>query len=265
MTIHATAVIASGAKIDANVTIGPYAVIDSTVTIGAGSEIGAHAVISGCTTIGTGTSIGPFAHIGGAPQDLKYADEETKLIIGNDNQIREYVSIHRGTVSGHGQTTIGNNNLIMAYCHIAHDCIIGDHVIFANAATLGGHVEIENHATLGGLVAVHQFTRIGEFAYIGGLSGISKDIPPYVIMSGIRNQMRVTGINKIGLRRNGFDNETIGNLGRAYKIIFRTPELLLQDALQEARRQFPECPAVGHLVDFFVNSSRSVVRTGSDE
>lgn len=250
---------------DATVAVGPYTVIEKGASIGVDTVIGAHTMISGKTTIGARNTIGPFVTLGAAPQDLKYDNEPTEVVVGDDNVIREYTSIHRGTPSARGMTSIGNNNLLMAYSHVAHDCVIGNHVIMANAATLGGHVEVGDKATIGGLVAVHQFTRIGPFAYIGGMSGISKDVPPYVIVSGTRNRMRVAGINKIGLRRNGFDNDTIKKLNRAFIILFKTPELLLQEALERVKDEIPDCEAVDNLVRFFRESSRNVVRASSDE
>lgn len=265
MNIHPTAVIDPGAHLDATVTVGPYAIIGPEVTIGANCEIASHTVITGPTRIGAGNRIGPFASIGAPPQDLKYHGEPTELVIGDHNVIREYVSIHRGTPSGLNYTRVGDHNLLMAYVHIAHDCVVGNGVIMANAATLAGHVEIEDRAIIGGLTAVQQFTRIGTFCYIGGLSGVSKDVPPYVIMSGIRGQMRVTGINRVGLKRAGFSAESISSLVQAFKIIFRRPDLLLQEALDEALAVAPECAEVRHLVDFFRTTKRSVLRTAGDD
>jgi UDP-N-acetylglucosamine acyltransferase len=261
MKIHPSAIIDSSAELDSSVVVGPYAVIGPEVRIGAGCEIGPHTVIGGPTTMGAGNRIGSFANVGADPQDLKFSGERVELVMGDNNTIREYVSIHRGTESGHGRTTIGSDNLFMAYSHIAHDCSIGNRVILANAATLGGHVQIADKATLGGLVAVHQFTRIGAYAYIGGMSGISKDIPPYIIVAGIRNQMRVAGINKVGLQRSGFDEETVRKLSKAFRIIFRTPGLLLEQALEKTLAEFPDCEPVKHLVEFFRSSPRPVVRT----
>lgn len=265
MSIHPTAIIDSKAQLDSSVEVGAYTVVDGGVTVGPSTRILPHTVLTGKTTVGSGNVIGPFATVGSPPQDMHYKGEPTELKIGDNNQIREYVSIHRGTPSGSGITIIGSNNLLMAYCHVAHDCNIGSHVIMANAATLGGHVQVRDRATIGGLVAVHQFTRIGELAYIGGMSGISKDVPPYIIVAGTRNQMRVSGINKIGLRRNGFDNETIKNLHKAFVNIFRAPELLLQESLDKTLEEFADCPPVTKLVAFFKESSRSVVRTSSEE
>ena len=261
MSIHPTALIDPGAELDSSVTVGPYVTIEKGVKIGQEATIKPHTVITGPTTIGSGNVIGPFATIGAPPQDLKYKGEETELVIGDNNQIREYVSIHRGTVTDKGITSIGNGNLLMGYVHIAHDCVIGNSAILANAATLAGHVQIEDHAIIGGLVAVHQFSRIGAYSYIGGLSGISRDVPPFIIVSGIRKQMRVSGINKIGLRRHGFDKETLKKLDKAYKIIFMSPNLLLKDALEQATSEIADCEPVTQLIDFFHNSKQGVIRT----
>ena len=264
MSIHPTAVIDRKAELDGSVAVGPYAVIGADVRIGADSRIEAHAVVSGPTTIGSRNQISSVATVGGPPQDLKYKGEPTELIIGDDNLIREYASIHRGTVDGGGKTVIGDSNLLMAYTHVAHDCLIGNRVILANVATLAGHVEVQDHASIGGLVAVHQFCRIGKFSYIGGVSGISLDVPPYVILAGTRNRTRISGINKIGLRRNGYDRETISNLENAFRIIFRTPELLMKDALEQARSEYPNCPEVQYLIRFFEESKRGVVKRTED-
>lgn len=264
MAIHPTAVISSGAQLHETVEVGPYAVIDGEVTIGPHTVIAAHANISGKTRIGARNKIGSFSSIGAEPQDISYGGEPTELIIGDDNLIREYVSIHRGTVSGGGATRIGNANMLMAYTHVAHDCVIRDHVIMANVATLGGHVHIGNHVNLGGLVAVHQFCRIGDYSYIGGLSGVNQDVSPYVILAGTRNQMRVSGINKIGLRRHGMSRETIANLEKAFKIIFRS-EMLLQEALDKALAEIPDCQEVTNMVEFFRASKRGVAKSTSND
>lgn len=260
MTIHPSAVVDPKAELDSSVIVGPYAVIEAGVCIDANTRVEPHAVISGPTRIGKRNLIGSFATIGGAPQDLSYKGEPTELIIGDDNQIREYASVHRGTPHGHAKTVIGNSNLLMAYTHVAHDCIIGNNVILANVATLAGHVEVGDRASIGGLVAIHQFCRIGTMSYIGGLSGIGLDVPPYVILAGTRNRTRISGINKIGLKRNGFSKETISNLENAFKIIFRSPNLLLKDALEQARAEIPGCPEVENLITFFENSKRGVVK-----
>jgi UDP-N-acetylglucosamine acyltransferase len=265
MPIHPTAVIDPKAQLDSSVIVEPYAVIDGPVNIGPETRICAHAVVSGHTTIGARNTIGSFATIGGPPQDMHYKGEPTELIIGDGNQIREYVSIHRATVKATGKTLIGNNNMIMAYCHIAHDCIIADHVIMANVATLAGHVEIGSHANLGGMVGIHQFCRIGDYAYIGGMSGIGLDVPPYVIMEGTRNQMRIASINKIGLRRAGMDRDTIKNLEEAFKILFRSPEILVKDALVKLEEEMKDCAEVQKMVQFFHSSKRGVVKRTLDD
>ena len=261
MKIHPTAIVDPGAELDSSVNVGPYVIIEKGVKISKETTIKPHTVITGPTTIGSGNMIGPFATIGAPPQDLKYKGEDTELVIGDNNQIREYVSIHRGTVGDKGITLLGNGNLLMGYVHIAHDCVIGNSAILANAATLAGHVKIEDHAIIGGLVAVHQFSRIGAHSYIGGLSGISKDVPPFIIVSGIRKQIRISGINKIGLRRHGFDKETLKKLDKAYKIIFMSPDLLLKDALEQAAGAINDCEPVNKLINFFHNSKQGVIRT----
>lgn len=260
MTIHSTAVIDPGAELHDSVSVGPFTVIGPGVKIGARCEIGSHCAISGPATIGEDNRIGPFATVGAPPQDLKYNGEPTELIIGDRNVIREYVSVHRGTAAGLGYSRLGDDNLLMAYVHIAHDCVVGNGVIMANAVTLAGHVLIEDRSIIGGLTAIQQFIRVGAFTYIGGMSGLSKDVPPYVVMSGIRKQMRISGINQIGLRRAGFAPENIKKLLAAYRILFRTPELLLPEALERARAAGEGCPEVERLVDFFRDSKQGVLR-----
>ncbi|XOF33378.1 MAG: acyl-ACP--UDP-N-acetylglucosamine O-acyltransferase [Candidatus Electrothrix sp. YB6] len=266
MSIHATAVVDSQAEIHETASIGAYSVIGPDVSIGADTVVDPHAVIAGHTTIGARNHIGSFSSIGTPPQDMHYNNEPTELIVGDDNRIREYVSIHRGTATGSGRTVIGNHNLLMAYCHVAHDCILHNHVIMSNVATLGGHVEVGSFANLGGLVAVHQFCRIGSYTYIGGMSGISLDVPPYVLLTGTRNRMRITGINKIGLRRNGMSKEAVRSLEGAFRIIFRSPsEVLLKDALDQTMQEFPDSEEVLVLVDFFRESKRGVVKRTEDD
>lgn len=265
MSIHSTAVVDPKAEIHETAYVGPYAVIEAGVKIDADTRVEAHAVVSGPTTIGKRNLIGSFAVVGGAPQDLHYHGEPTELIIGDDNQIREFASIHRGTPGGKMKTVIGNNNLLMAYTHVAHDCVIGNHVIMANVATLAGHVEVGDRASIGGLVAVHQFCRIGTFSYIGGVSGIGLDVPPYVIIAGTRNRTRISGINKVGLKRNGFSRETIKMLDNAFRIIFRTPNLLMKDAIEVAKNEYPDCQEVQRLVKFFEDSKRGVVKQTVEE
>lgn len=264
MLIHPTAVIDKKAELDSSVHVGAYSVIEKDVRIGADTRIEPHAVIAGHTTIGAGNVIGSFTSVGTPPQDIGYAGEPTQLLIGDHNQIREYASIHRGTVKGGGKTVIGDNNLFMAYCHIGHDCRIGSHVIMANVATLAGHVEVDSYATISGLVAVHQFCHIGVYAYIGGMSGISLDVAPYMIVTGTRSRIRVSGVNKVGLRRNGFSRDTIGKLDQAFRILFRSPDLLQADALAKVRKEFPDCPEVEVLVRFIESSKRGVAKRTED-
>lgn len=265
MNIHQTAVIDSGAELDSSVIVGPYVVIEKGARIGANTEIGSHAIIQGLTDIGSGNQIGPFAIVGGPPQDLSYKGEPTRVIVGNDNLIREYVSIHRGTVNGGGETLIGDGNMLMGYSHVAHDCKLGNQIIIANGGTLGGHVEIEDKASLGGHVGVHQFSRIGTFSYVGGVSGVTKDVPPYMIVAGTRNRMRVSGINHIGLKRNGVSSEDIKKLRGAFKIIFLDQDLLLKEALDSVMETYPDSELVGHLVDFIRASKRGIVRSFSKD
>jgi UDP-N-acetylglucosamine acyltransferase len=264
MSIPPTAVIDKKAEIDSSVQVGAYTVIEGGVRIGAETRIEPHAVIAGITTIGAGNVIGSFTSIGTPPQDLGYGGEPTQLIIGDNNQIREYTSIHRGTVKGGGKTIIGDHNLLMAYCHIGHDCRIASYVIMANVATLAGHVEVGDHASISGLVAVHQFCRIGDYAYIGGMSGISLDVAPYMIVTGTRNHIRVSGINKVGLKRHGFSKETLVKLDQAFRILFRSPELLQADALVQVRKECPDCVEVESLVRFFESSKRGVAKRTED-
>jgi UDP-N-acetylglucosamine acyltransferase len=260
MTIHPTAVVSGKAELHGRVTIGPYSVIEDGVTIGADTTVATHVRISGPTIIGENNRIDSFAALGGAPQDLGYKGEPTQLVIGNDNLIREYVSIHRGTIKGGGKTVLGNNCMIMAYAHIGHDCIIGDHVIIVNAAHLSGHTEVADRATVGGLTGTHQFSRIGTFAFIGGGSAVSKDVPPYAMVTGERGQMRISGLNKVGLRRNGLSSEIISKIDAAYRILFYSPELLHNEALDKVEQELGGCEEVDGLLNFIRSSRRGVVK-----
>ncbi|MDA3972104.1 MAG: acyl-ACP--UDP-N-acetylglucosamine O-acyltransferase [Desulfobulbaceae bacterium] len=265
MAIHPSAIIDPRAEIDSTAEIGPFVVIDGPVQIGAETKVESHAYLCGCTTIGKNNQVGAFTCLGSPPQDLKYHGEDTRLVIGDNNAIREYSSIHRGTPGGHGVTTVGNDNLVMAYCHIAHDCTLGNNVIMVNNATLGGHVEVGDRATIGGMTGVHQFVRVGEYAYIGGMSGVSLDIPPYVIIAGIRNDLQIRSINKIGLKRAGFSSSDIRILNKAFMAIFKTEGVLLKDALAQVTKDYGDCALVARLVNFFKVSNRNVARVSSDE
>lgn len=255
--IHPTAIISPGACIDASVEIGPYAVIGPHVTIGAGTWIGPHAVVEGRTTIGRDNKIFQFASVGAVPQDLKFHGEETTLVIGDRNSIREFVTMHLGTADGGGTTIVGNDCLFMAYSHVAHDCRVGDHVILANGATLAGHVTVDEHAILGGLSAVHQFTRIGCHAMLSGGSMVNQDITPYTIAQGDRAVP--AGINLVGLKRRGFSEEAIRAVKNAYKTLYRA-NLKLEEALEKMEPDAERFPEIRHFVDFIRSSQRGIAR-----
>ncbi len=262
MEIHPTAIVSPGARLAEGAVIHPYCVIGPHVSIGQGTVIGPHAVIDGWTTIGARNQIHPFVSIGQPPQDTSYKGEETHVVIGDDNTFKEGVTVHRGTPGGKTVTTIGNHNFFMAYAHVAHDCVVGNHVVMANAATLGGHVHVGDHASLGGLSAVHQFARIGVHVFIGGLSAIRKDVPPFMLASG--NPLQLYGPNVVGLRRAGISREVIQGLKKSYRILFRTP-MLLEDAIAKLRHEVKPAAEVDTLVQFMQNPSRrGVMRLGHD-
>ena len=254
--IHPTAVVDPNAKIGENVKIGPYSVIGPEVTIGNGTTIESHVVIEGETIIGENNYIFSFASIGKDPQDLKFGGEKTRVIIGNNNKIREFVTIHRGTTDKY-ETRVGNDCLIMAYVHIAHDCIIGDHCVLANAATFAGHVEVEDWAVVGGLTAIHQFTRVGRHAMIGGCSAVTQDVVPYMLSEG--NKARAVYINIVGLQRRGFSEEQIKTLREVYKIIFKK-KLKLEEALHRLENDYKDNEDVVKLVEFIRKSKRGIAR-----
>ncbi len=257
MKIHPTAIISPDCELADGVEIGPYAVIGPDVHIGENTVIGSHVVIEAHTDIGARCRVFQFASIGVQPQDLKFRGEATRVVIGNDNTIREFVTIHRATVSDIGVTIIGDHNLIMAYSHIAHNCKLGNHVIMVNAANLAGHIHVEDYAIIGGLTGIHQFTRIGAHCIIGGASAISKDVAPYLLVSG--NRARPHGLNLIGLKRRGFKESTIRALKEAYRLIFRS-SLLLRTALEKVRNEVEDCPEVRHFVEFIEQSKRGICR-----
>lgn len=255
--IHPTAIIDSTAKLADNVTVGPYAVIGHHVTIGSGTRIGAHAMIDSWTDIGCDNHIFQFASVGAPPQDLKYNGEETHLKVGDRNRIREFATLHRGTVEGGGITTVGSDCLFMAYSHVAHDCVVHDHVILANGATLAGHVEVEKNAILGGLAAIHQFCRIGCHTMISGGAMVAQDIPPYTVAQGDR--AKTMGLNLIGLKRRGFSEETVRGLKQAYRLVYRSG-LRLEDALQKIADEIAPSPELNHFVGFIKGSQRGIAR-----
>ncbi|WII93853.1 acyl-ACP--UDP-N-acetylglucosamine O-acyltransferase [Kingella negevensis] len=255
--IHPTAIIDPKAELDSSVKVGPYTVIGANVQIGAGTEIGAHTVIEGHTTIGENNKIFQFASLGAQPQDKKYRDEPTKLIIGNGNTIREFTTFNTGTVTGIGETRVGDDNWIMAYCHLAHDCVIGKHTIFANNSSLAGHVEIGDYVVLGGYTLVFQFCRIGAYAMTAFATGVHKDVPPYFMASGYRAEP--AGLNSEGMRRNGFSAEQIANVKKAYKAIYMQ-DLPLEEAKAKIAEMAKENSELLILSDFLHTSQRSIIR-----
>ena len=257
MGIHPTAIVSPEALSEEGVEVGPYTVIGPDVRIGNGTVVGPHAVIEGPTRIGTGCRIFQFASIGAPPQDLKFKGERCDVIIGNNNTIREFVTIHRATSADIAMTCIGDNNLLMAYCHIAHNCKLGNHIVMSNAVNLAGHIHVEDHAVIGGMSGIHQFSRIGCHAMISGASAVTQDVPPYVTVSG--NHARPYGLNLIGLKRKGFSEETIGMLKKAYRMVFRS-SLRVSAAAEKIREEIKDSPEVDHFIAFIEESERGVCR-----
>lgn len=258
MPIHPSAIIDPRAELAPTVEIGPFAIIGPGVVLHDGVKVGAHSVVSGPTVLGARTQVFPHAVIGEDPQDKKYKGEPTRLIVGTDNVFREFSTANRGTVQGGGETRIGDHNLFMAYSHVAHDCVVGSHCVFANSASLAGHVEVQDHAVLGGLSGIHQFTRVGRCAMIGGGGMVAQDVPPFTIAQGDR--ARLFGLNIVGLRRVGYKLEVITALRNAYRELFHqgTP---LRIALEQVREVYAEVPEVGELVTFIETSRRGVCRS----
>ncbi|HZS09781.1 MAG TPA: acyl-ACP--UDP-N-acetylglucosamine O-acyltransferase [Blastocatellia bacterium] len=255
--IHPTAVISPRAELAANVSVGPYSVIGDEVVIHADVEISSHVVIEGPCEIGRGTRVFPFASIGQPPQDMKFAGERTKLIVGERNVIREYVTMNRGTAGGGGVTKVGDDNLFMAQAHVGHDSQIGSQTIFANAATLAGHVEVADHATIGAYAGVHQFCRVGRHAFIGGYSVVVKDALPYARTVG--NHAECYGANALGLRRKGFSGEAIRHIRHAFHLLL-TSKLNTTQALERIRAEMTGIPEVDYLVEFIEASKRGVTK-----
>ena len=255
--IHPTAIIDSKANIDSNVEVGPYSIIGANVHIGSGTVVGPHVVIQPHVEIGPDCHIFQYASIGAVPQALKFQGEETYVKIGRGTVVREFVTVNRGTAFGGGITEVGEENFLMAYVHIAHDCKTGRNVILANNATLAGHIVIEDFVTVGGLVAIHQFVRIGNYAYIGGKSAVVKDIPPYVIAAGDRAKLH--GLNSVGLKRHGFSQETLSSLKKAYRIIFRIG-LTLNEAIERVKAEVEQVPEINDLIRFIKSSERGITR-----
>jgi UDP-N-acetylglucosamine acyltransferase len=257
MAIHPTALVDKHAELDSSVEVGPYAVIGPKVKIGPKTRVGAHAVIEGDTTIGRENAIFQFAAIGAIPQDLKYAGEPTKLVVGDHNQIREFATLHLGTAGGGGVTRVGNHCLLMANSHIAHDVQLGDGCILANSSALAGHVAVEDRVIFGGLSAVHQFTRIGRLAFVSGGAMVTQDVPPYVTVQGDRAE--VVGINTVGLTRAHFKDDQQARVKNAFKILYRS-KLGFREAIAHVRAEHGGHEEIDHLVAFLENSERGIAR-----
>ena len=256
-TIDPRAVVDPAAELGDGVSIGPFCAIGADVKIGAGCRLASHVVIEGPTELGPGNVVAPMASIGGSPQDLKFAGGSTRLVIGARNTIREFVTLNRGTEHGGGVTTIGDENLFMAYSHVGHDCRIGSRTIFANAATLAGHVEVGSDATVGAFSGVHQFCRVADFAFIGGYSVVTQDAMPWVLTVG--NRAKAYGLNGIGLKRRGYSPATVEAIKHCYTRLFRS-KLGLEEAIDEVARSHGEVPEVRYFLDFVKSSERGVCR-----
>jgi UDP-N-acetylglucosamine acyltransferase len=245
--IHPTAVIHDGARLGADVEIGPYSIVGPSVTLSDGVRLLSHVVIDGVTEIGERCVIHPFAYLGGSPQHLGYKGEPTRLVIGARNTIREHVTMHTGTVQGRGVTSVGSDGLYMAGSHIAHDCAVGDNVVMANCATLGGHVNMSDFVFMGGLSAIHQYSRVGRYSFVGGMAAVTKDVIPYGSVWG--NHAHLEGLNLVGLRRRGFTRETISELRAAYRLLFAN-EGTFQERLADTTEAHGASPEVMEIIDF---------------
>lgn len=255
--IHSTAIIDPTAVLADGVSVGPYSIIGPDVEIGAGTSIGSHVVVKGTTRIGKNNRIFQFASVGEDTQDMKYQGEPTRLEIGDHNIIREFCTLHRGTVQDKALTKIGDRNLLMAYCHVAHDCIVGSHVIMANAASIAGHVLVEDYAILGGFSLVHQFCKIGKYSFAAMGSVISRDVPPYILVGG--QPTKPHGINSVGLERQGFSQDSIRQIKKAYKIVFKSG-LKLEDAIAALDEMAAETAEIQCLAEFLRQTQRSILR-----
>lgn len=257
--IDPRAVVHEGAEIHPTAEVGAYAVVGPNVKVGAGTVIGPHAVVDGWTTIGEDCRIFSHSAVGFPPQDLKYKGERTTLTIGDRTMVREFASVHIGTEGGGGATRVGSDCLLMACSHVAHDCTLGDHVILANAATLAGHVTVDDWVIVGGLTAVHQFARLGEHSMIGGCSAVPMDVPPYVTASG--NRAKLYGLNSVGLKRRGFEDDSVKALKRAYRVLFQSEEPMA-DLVEQVKQteEYRQSPEVRKLVEFIEKSERGVTR-----
>ena len=253
--IHPTAIVDPGAELGMDVVVGPYAIIEDNVIIGDGCTIGSHAVIRPYTRMGKGNRIASHAIVGGEPQDLKFQGEISWLEIGNENSIREFATLHRGTAGGGGVTRVGNNNLCMAYTHIAHDCQLGSRIVLSNCATLAGHVQVDDFAIIGGLSAVHQFVHIGIHAFVGGMTGVAQDLPSWMLAAGSR--ALVHGPNLVGMRRAGASDQAISAMKKAYRLIWRS-SIPRSDALEQLTVEYHNIPEVMEFVNFIRKSERGI-------
>jgi len=260
-SVHPTAVVEPGAKLGAGAVVGPQCWVGSEVELGERVVLVSHVAVAGRTSIGAGTRVYPFASLGHPPQDRKYRGEPSRLVIGREAVIREHVTMNPGTAGGGMETVVGDHNLFMAGCHVAHDCRIGDHVVLANHATLGGHVTIGDHVILGGLSAVHQFVRIGRHAMVGGMSGVEHDVVPFGLVLGERAHL--AGLNLVGLRRHGFSRDDVARLGETYQILFRAGGALL-DRVGEVEATYPGDPLVAEIVRFIRDPSGRGVLVPAD-
>ncbi|MEW6247817.1 MAG: acyl-ACP--UDP-N-acetylglucosamine O-acyltransferase [Nitrospirota bacterium] len=259
MNIHPTAVVHPKAELAEDVVVGPFCVVGEHVKIGRGTRLMSHVCVEGWTEIGERCELFPFASIGGPPQHLQYKGEPTRVVIGNDNILREYVTVNRATAQGGGLTSIGHHNFLMAYVHVAHDCHLGSHLILANAASLAGHITIGDHAIIGGLSGIHQYVRIGAYAMVGGCSALGQDLPPFMRAAG-GYRARMYGINYIGLKRHGFSSDRIATLKRAYDLLFRTGHRMAE-AVKLAREQFKDSKDVMEVVAFMEGTKRGICRS----
>ena len=253
--VHPTAIVSPEVELGPGVTVGPYAVLSGHIRVGAGTRIGPHALIEGETEIGSQSEIHGNAVVGTAPQDLKYRGEPTRLTLGDRCVIREFASVNRGTVGGGGHTLLGHGVVIMAYAHVAHDCVLQDGVILANQATLAGHVVLESHVIVGGLTGIHQFCRVGRHAFVGACSAVLQDVAPFIKVQG--NRVKPFGLNSVGLRRHRVPPEAIAALQRAYRLLFHGG-LNTSQALERVAAEVPPCPEVDYLVDFIKRSQRGI-------
>lgn len=258
--IHNTAQVSADAVLGENVEVGPFAILEGDVKIGDGTVIGAHAMVSRYTTIGSSCYIYPYASIGTPPQDVGFVEAPTNLVIGDKTTIREFVTINRGSEKGGGVTRVGRENYIMAYCHIAHDCLLGDGVVMVNAASLSGHVEVGDYAVLSAYTGVIQYVRIGSHSFLGARAGLDKDVPPFAMATGYR--ARIYGLNLVGLRRRRFPRETIKALKEVYRILFRT-EMLLEEAAHKVEEEFGDLAEVRELLEF-IRSSKKGIAVGNN-